>query len=188
MSFDGTPAAWQELATFVNSATGGDEFTSGMVDVSPNTLQYLAGYYFSGTGRTLDRLYKTFLSNEDVSVSDVPLVRSFVGDAKQDGRAVSQAFYTEQERLAPIRRKIDAMLDESRPIEERRAIASEITPTDYALARSMEESERVLKEIRNVLKQATPEQREAILEVRRKMLKATIKQKNELTDRLADVE
>jgi hypothetical protein len=188
MSFDGTPAAWQELATFVNSATGGDEFTSGMVDVSPNTLQYLAGYYFSGTGRTLDRLYKTFLSNEDVSVSDVPFVRSFVGDAKQDGRAVSQAFYTEQERLAPIRRKIDAVLDESRPIEERRAIASEITATDYALARSMEESERVLKEIRNVLKQATPEQREAILEVRRKMLKATIKQKNELTDRLADVE
>jgi hypothetical protein len=188
MSFDGTPAAWQELATFVNSATGGDEFTSGMVDVSPNTLQYLAGYYFSGTGRTLDRLYKTFLSNEDVSVSDVPFVRSFVGDAKQDGRAVSQAFYTEQERLAPIRRKIDAVLDESRPIEERRAIASEITATDYALARSMEESERVLKEIRNVLKQATPEQREAILEVRRKMLKATIKKQNELTDRLADVE
>jgi hypothetical protein len=182
MAFDGTPAGYSDLAAYINQMTGGDEFTSGAVDISPNTIQYLLGYYLSGTGRMLDRFYKLAASNEERQISDVPLVRSFVGDSANDTRALSQQFYDLAEQMAPIQRRLDVVTDQDAPIDERVAAAEGIRDIDVELAGTVEVTDRELARLRKMLADATPEQREAILDIRRKLFKGAIKRRNQLTD------
>jgi len=181
-AFDGTPEGYKRFAETVNSMTGGDEFEAGMIDASPNHIQYLLGYYFSGTGRLLDRVYKAALSNEEVTANDLPVMRSFVGDARNDTRALSQNFYGLLEEIAPARRRLDFAMDEANPLAERQRVAREISEGEVANADWMKLYEKELTKLRKQLKTATPEQRDAIMEVRRKVLKAAVAKKNELTD------
>ena len=188
MSFDGTPEAYTSVAAYLNDVTGGDEWTSGMVDVSPNTIQYLIGYYFSGTGRTVDRLYKLAASNEEKSISDVPLLRSFVGDSSNDFRSLSQQFYSIAEESAPVLRRIEAAMDETLPMEERRAAGSTLTAEQIDVAQLVEETDKYAQKLRKMLKTATAEQRDAILEARRRAFQGAIKRRNELTDAARSLE
>jgi len=181
-AFDGTPEGYKRFAETVNSMTGGDEFEAGMIDASPNHIQYLLGYYFSGTGRLLDRVYKAALSNEEVTANDLPVLRSFVGDAKNDTRALSQNFYGLLEEIAPARRRMDFATDEANPLVDRQRAAANISNAEMANAEWMKLYEKELTRLRKQLKTATPEQRQAIFDLRKKMLKAAVAKKNELTD------
>lgn len=182
VAFDGTPQGYIDLAQYMNATTGGDEFKSGVVDISPNTIQYLLGYYLSGMGRNVDRLYKMATSGEEVKPQDIPVMRSFVGDASQDTRTLSQEFYAKAEEIAPIRRRIDVATNEDLPTDQRVAAGSTLTINDLDMAKLVEDYEKQLSELRKSLRASTPEQRDAILEVRRKTLKSAIRDINRLTD------
>jgi hypothetical protein len=177
MAFEFTPEGWRTLAQSLNSATGGDEFESGFVDASPDTLRYLAGYYLSGTGRLLDRLYTAMSDPSKAELNDIPIMRSFVGDAANDRRSVSRQYYEIANSLAPTALRVREV--ESPTSAERLQSAVEgLDPEKVALNEIVSKTENELRKLRQVSKGATPEQQEAIAAVRRALQTSVIKQKN----------
>jgi hypothetical protein len=72
----------------MNDATGGSLYRSGAVDVSPDGMQYLQEYLLGGLGRFVNRsadLAAKYNSPEDeeVSASDIPIVRYFFGEPSE---------------------------------------------------------------------------------------------------------
>ena len=72
------------LASGLNSITGGDKQRGGGIDVSPDTLDYMANYVFGGLGgflgRSADFVNKSVSGKaETPNINDVPIVRRFVG-------------------------------------------------------------------------------------------------------------
>jgi hypothetical protein len=86
---DTTP--WLAAATrAVNDATGGSSRRSGMIDVGPVDLEYLARAYSSGAGGFLMDVGKTLdalVSGRPMPADNLPLIRSFV--AEPNARTVS---------------------------------------------------------------------------------------------------
>jgi hypothetical protein len=78
------------IADFLNSYTGGTDVMPGMIDLSPDAMQYLFEYYLGGAGafarRVLDfgtitgpnALQGDF---DEIEVGQVPFVRAWVGQA-----------------------------------------------------------------------------------------------------------
>jgi hypothetical protein len=177
MAFDSTPEGWRTLAQALNSATGGDEFESGKVDASPDTMRYLAGYYLSGTGRILDRLYTAMSDPSEAELNDIPIMRSFVGDAANDKRSVSQQYYEIANSLAPTALRVREVESPTSP-ERLQSAVEGLDPEKVALNEIVAKTENELRKLRQVSKSATPEQQEAIAAVRRALQTSVIKQKN----------
>lgn len=188
IGFDGSPEAYISTAEWLNQATGGDQFQPGMVDVSPNTMEYLVGYYFSGTGRLMNRLYKATLSNDEVTVNDIPVIRSFIGSAAEDNRAVSQRYNAIANELAPTLRRIDVLKSEDSPADMKAAAAASIEPGKVPLAETLKATDKALSDLRGLLRNADGESRKELLEARRRVQKALIRRKNELTARESAVD
>jgi len=51
---DYTADVWKDAARLMNSATGGDKFSSGGVDIHPETLRYIFGVGLGGTARVFN--------------------------------------------------------------------------------------------------------------------------------------
>ncbi|MFN3457710.1 MAG: LPD38 domain-containing protein [Novosphingobium sp.] len=81
--FNSVGPHWRAITDFFNTASGGDEVMPGAIDVSPETLEYLAGTVVGSAGGFLDRIAtlvgKGFDESEEVSANDIPLARKVVG-------------------------------------------------------------------------------------------------------------
>lgn len=81
--FNSVGPHWRAITDFFNTASGGDEVMPGAIDVSPETLEYLAGTVVGSAGGFLDRIAtlvgKGFDESEEVSANDIPLTRKVVG-------------------------------------------------------------------------------------------------------------
>ncbi len=80
----------KSMATFLNKASGGDTVTSGVLDVSPEHLEYLVEYFGGGLARFVDGVISTttnvvsdLTGEEDFTLEDdiydIPFIRSFYG-------------------------------------------------------------------------------------------------------------
>lgn len=180
--FSGTPTPYIDVAEFLNTTTGGDEFESGLIDMSPNTMQYLVGYYLSGAGRNMDRLANLAMSNEPAQIADLPFLRSFAGDARNDTRSLSERYNSIQAKIAPDMNRVEAMKDPAVPIEVKRAIlAKGISPETLEMGKTVDEADKLMRKINKAMKTATPEQRTNLLEARQRAMKAVIRAQNTLT-------
>ena len=177
--FDGTPAAYTATAQWANEITGGDDFESGSLDISPNTLQYLVGYYFSGSGRIVDKVMQ--VASGDYTVSDIPIARSFIGDASQDRRAINERYYAMEQALAPTARRAEAIRDVNEDPARRLAAAEQIDYTRVGAIDRQKEIDKQLKRIREMMKVASPEQRKNLMGIRTTLMKSFIRSMNELT-------
>jgi hypothetical protein len=183
--FDRTPEGYINAAQAWNKLGGGDMFDAGgggYMDISPNTLQYLVGYYLSGFGRNVDRLYNLATTNEPIEPNDIPLVRSFFGNAATDTRAVMERYDAVASSALPELYRAEALGSGTVDPETREELLSR--PRDEArlqTAVEVQRSEDELRKIRKALKTATPEQRERLIEARTKAMKRAIKASNELT-------
>lgn len=73
----------KEIASALNRYTGGDEFTPGALDVSPETLDHFFDFLVGGAGRTGRRTIQATnqaLSGELPEYHEIPLWRSIVGE------------------------------------------------------------------------------------------------------------
>jgi hypothetical protein len=74
---------WRTITDFLTMATGGDDVVAGAIDVSPETLEHLAGVVMGAAGSFFNRnvglVAKTFDSEEEVEASDLPFVRKIFG-------------------------------------------------------------------------------------------------------------
>jgi len=80
-----TSQVYRDIAEFMNDATGGSLYRSGFVDVSPDGMQYLQEYLLGGLGRFVNRSSDLAAKinspeNEEVTPSDIPIVRYFFGE------------------------------------------------------------------------------------------------------------
>lgn len=188
LAFDGTPGGYIATAEWLNEITGGDEFEPGLIDVSPNTLEYLVGYYFSGTGRMLNRIYKFGFSDEETSVNDIPIMRSFIGRSATDTRAISQQYNEIAASMAPTMRRVAVLEDEDAPPELKQRAFDTFDLSKGPLVETLKATDKALSEIRQLLKTAEGQGRQDLLDARRKVQKALIRRKNELTDQLRALE
>ncbi|WP_417518847.1 LPD38 domain-containing protein [Marinobacter sp.] len=83
LSFRSTPQFYKELAKGLNSATGGSDYRSGAVDLSPDVMDYLVGYYGGGaydffTNRTPNFATK-WLQGVELEEREVPFLRKLHG-------------------------------------------------------------------------------------------------------------
>jgi hypothetical protein len=187
-SFASTPEAYIATAEYLNTITGGDPFDPGMVDMSPNTLQYLVGYYFSGAGRNIDRLYNAITTDEKVTPNMIPLARSFVGDAKNDTRALSQQYYDIGNDTASTMRRIETATDKNASPDLRMQAAEGVDRSKAQLGNMFSDADKNISSIRRAMRTATPEQRQRLIAMRQQIMQAVIRRKNDLIDTNIDLE
>lgn len=92
---------WYEgFAGSLNEATGGDKFTPGAIDISPNTLKYWVTSLTGGWGRALtDTAQLSFNATQGVApeTSNTPVVRKFIRQpGVEDARG---GFYEEANKI-----------------------------------------------------------------------------------------
>lgn len=112
LHWNNTSPPAQSIAEWLNYLTGGDSGISGAVDISPDQIDYVAGYLTGGAGRFIGRLQtgaEKALSGdlEDLTVSDVPVVRALVGGVSERS-ATEQYIQARQEVLQPAKAIKDA--------------------------------------------------------------------------------
>ncbi|MDP4546475.1 LPD38 domain-containing protein [Marinobacter sp. MDS2] len=83
LSFRNTPQLYKTLAETLNRATGGSDYRSGAVDLSPDVMDYLVGYYGGGaydffTNRTPNFGAK-WLQGVELEAREVPFLRKLHG-------------------------------------------------------------------------------------------------------------
>jgi hypothetical protein len=159
-----------------------------MVDMSPNTLQYLVGYYFSGAGRNIDRLYNAITTDEKVTPNMIPLARSFVGDAKNDTRALSQQYYDIGNDTASTMRRIETATDKNASPDLRMQAAEGVDRSKAQLGNMFSDADKNISSIRRAMRTATPEQRQRLIAMRQQIMQAVIRRKNDLIDTNIDLE
>ena len=77
-----TSEFWKRFMPFLNEMTGGSEFKSGWVDVSPDTISHLFGTVFGGAGQTYGRFASLpmALIRGDFEQKDIPFLRRVSAD------------------------------------------------------------------------------------------------------------
>lgn len=71
------------LSAWLNAISGGDEYTSGLVDISPEVIEHWIEFLGGGTGRAAYRLWELpekVLADEPVVWDDIPVVRRLIGE------------------------------------------------------------------------------------------------------------
>jgi len=87
-SWANTPEVYKNAAQLMNAATGGGRLESGLVDISPDTLRYIAGVAGGGLFRTADRTLDTaataFTEGDPVTAFNrAPFVRQFFAEESE---------------------------------------------------------------------------------------------------------
>ena len=101
------------MAVFLNKATGGSDYEKGMVDLSPDTIEYLFTFLSGGTGkfinRTIDTGQKLYKGKAgDIEFNDVPLARQFLGTVRES-EAAGRYYETRREILKQKNKAIGAL-------------------------------------------------------------------------------
>jgi len=112
--FRSTPDAFKDLAKGLNDATGGSDYRSGAVDLSPDVMQFLVGYYGGGaydffTSRTPNAIIK---STQGIELEDreVPFFRKIQGKVLP---------YEDQSKFYDRRNEINQIIDEREALRGR---------------------------------------------------------------------
>jgi hypothetical protein len=89
-----------DTAQWLNRATGGSRFEKGLIDAYPGQLEYVAGYYTGGLGRSLMNAHHTLQNWKDgipVPLEKKPFLRQFLTET---GFQAEQARYYEEREKA----------------------------------------------------------------------------------------
>jgi hypothetical protein len=104
------------LAEVINTASGGNEYVSGVFSPTPDQIDYLAGQIGGGVYRELSKLEQTVtgpITGEDVPIFKVPLLGRFAGSAESKS-AQSNAFYSTAKELNRLETEIKGLLKDGR--------------------------------------------------------------------------
>ena len=183
-SFRTTPEAYKSIAEFLNKVSGGNEFETGAVDVSPDTLQHLVNFYGGGawsfTEKVADAGVRAF-TGEEIEPYRRPFLGRVTGVA-DDEYGDQGRFY---ERAEELGQRVNYI--ESREGDERRRLAREEKDVIRLFNRATNLRQR-LSEMRNLRDRAEqsdrmPEaRREALVEQYEARMKARIDEFNRSYD------
>lgn len=98
-AFGSTGPAFKKIAQVANHAFGGDDKVPGAVDVYPDSLEYLWGWFTGGVGRFASQTVQTAQNAADLTFEPkkTPFVRSFYGSV--DDASKKAEYYNEREKV-----------------------------------------------------------------------------------------
>jgi hypothetical protein len=136
--FDKNTAEWaKSMAQFINEATGGNEFESGAIDWSPDSIEYLFTFMGGGAAKFAQRTAKATTKvakgkSDEIEANDIPLARLFLGTVRET-EAAGRYYETRKELLkeknkikgaiksgekaTPEMRKINALLGYEKKVQ-----------------------------------------------------------------------
>lgn len=118
--FDKNTAEWAKtMAQFLNEATGGNEYESGAVDWSPDSIEYLFTFMGGGAAKFAQRTGKAISKTakgqaEDIEANDIPLARLFLGTVRENEAA--GRYYESRQDLLKEKNKIKGALNAGKAI------------------------------------------------------------------------
>ena len=127
-SMKGTAEWSKSLTSFLNQATGGNQFEKGLVDLSPDTIEYLITFIGGGTAKFMNRTFSTIGDiadgkASDIEFNDVPLARQFLGTVRKSEAA--GRYYESRKELLKDKNKVKAARAAGKPVtQEMREIAA----------------------------------------------------------------
>jgi hypothetical protein len=111
----GTAAPFMWAAKALNRIGGGDDYNKpkvldGLLDVSPNDLEFLFNQFAGGPGSTVTGFYRAMtreVATDDAKAFDLPIVRAVAGGARPES-VEARRFYDGKDR---IERNLDRLKD-----------------------------------------------------------------------------
>ena len=121
----------KSIAQGLNKLTGGDLERAGGIDISPDTIDYMANHIFGGLGgfltRSADFGAKVVSDEKEApSLNDIPIVRRFLGD--ETAYYDTEKFYKLINMTTNSQARIDRYRKEASSPEELRAVLLYETP------------------------------------------------------------
>lgn len=100
------------LSKVLNEATGGDAYTSGMIDINPAQVEYLLNGIFGGVSSTIDKLTKmgeTIIGSREYDPRSFLLLNRLVknGDERTEYRAVNNEYFRIKEESEKLRTRLN---------------------------------------------------------------------------------
>lgn len=154
-SWDSTGAEWKTAAEWLHEKTGGNEVESGGFDVHPETLRFLSGYAFSGTGRLLGQV-ANFAAGESTAIG-MPAVSSFMKETPSSSDIRKQYEYLRNKAA-----QANDLINEAKSSRDPNTLVNQQNryPWQFELASQVKASEKKLKQISGWIKDAqTPEEK-----------------------------
>lgn len=105
-------------ARWLNEVTGGDKYTSGLVDINPSQVEYLLNGYFGGVSNTIDKLTKTgetLLGSREYDPRSFLIVNRLVknGDERTEQRAVNNEYFRLREEHDRTKKRLKGYEDDT---------------------------------------------------------------------------
>jgi len=154
----------KEMSRFLNAASGGTNYTPGLVSPTPDQIDYILGQLTGGVGRELLKAEQTVTSQftgEELPLYKVPLVGRFIGETTGIA-AERNRFYNNLIELNKHEREIKGRIKDKVPTQEYMMQYPEARL--YGYANQVERNIRTLKQRRDMLieKGASKEQVKAV--------------------------
>lgn len=165
LAFRSTPSAYQSFAQFINELTGGSEYRSGGVDVSPDVLQHVVNYYGGGawsfTEKVADSIKRT-ATGETIDAHRIPFVGRFKSEINEYGDI--QTFYERRTEVGQLHEEFINL-----PREEARSFYDEHggKVALFDMATDLEKTLTQLRKVRDAIEaddRLTPEERDEQLD------------------------
>ncbi|MBY6209102.1 MULTISPECIES: LPD38 domain-containing protein [Halomonas] len=149
LAFRSNPDAYQGFTRFLNERTGGSDYRSGGIDISPEVLQHIVNFYGGGawgfaekTGDFVHRL----TTGEDVERYRVPFAGRFASNVSEYGDI--QHFYERRDEVGQIAKEFENLtLDEVENYYVEYGPMIEL----FDLAKDVEENLTALREVRDII-------------------------------------
>lgn len=175
--FNSVGPHWRAITDFFNTATGGDEVMPGAIDVSPETLEYLAGTVVGSAGGFLDRIVnlttKGFDDTEEVTANDIPLARKVVGS--KPSWVDKASYYDRINRVEQEVSYVSDYLDAGKGDEARAYI--EKNRNVLTLESAAKQAKKDMREVRKARREIIAAKERGLID------NATYRQKKEVVDR-----
>lgn len=185
-AFENTPEIYRQVAEMANRLGGGNEIDEPVeiLDWSPDSLEYMIGFMFSGFGRELQRIYTT--ATGETKGSEAPVVRDFTYDAQNNERFVVGEFNDIKKQTQLEKYRASQMKQEAErfvPGAPQRELGElNVDAMDPGIRDGIDRVADISKQIRQSRKtNLSPEEVENLKNLRMDLMREVIRRRNQLT-------
>ena len=176
------------LSKVLNEATGGDAYTSGMIDINPARVEYLLNGIFGGVSSTIDKLTKmgeTIIGSREYDPRSFLLLNRLVknGDERTEYRAVNNEYFRIKKESEKLRTRLNHYENDTADgvFDYAEKIAWLNNSPEYRILETYEDYSGDIDDINEELKAATSDEE-------RKELEAELNEKKkELVDAVNNI-
>jgi hypothetical protein len=158
-AFKSTAPAFKVAAKTLNSLTGGNDKEPGALDVYPDSLEYLWGWFSGGLGRFVSQSGETAQRavNLEFEPKKTPFIRSFYGET--DDQTHRAEYYNEREKVQYTAGKLKEYEDAGDKKDTANFLASHKQDLDsaYAFEQAEKQRKKINKERRQLEKSKMPQ-------------------------------